>query len=163
MEHLCFIFLLVCTCFWIIGRGTGDVRRRDIIEMCIVCFSTAMCIWIWQVKRLFSLHQSYAIGSAMASQITGVSIVYPTVCSGKDHQRKHQSSMSLTFVMEFTRLPVISSHKTTITRKRFPFDDVIMKTKFWMECATQQPFLGILSRYPACIQVTGTHLKEVLS
>ena len=35
--------------------------------------------------------------SAMASQITGVSIVYSTVCSGAD-QRKHQNSASLAFM-----------------------------------------------------------------
>ena len=35
--------------------------------------------------------------SAMASQITGVSIVYSTVCSDTD-QRKHQSSALLAFV-----------------------------------------------------------------
>ena len=34
--------------------------------------------------------------SAMASRITGVTIVYLTVCSGAD-QRKHQSSASLAF------------------------------------------------------------------
>ena len=34
--------------------------------------------------------------SAMASQITGISDVYSTVCSGA-HQRKHQSSTSLAF------------------------------------------------------------------
>ena len=39
--------------------------------------------------------------SAMASQITGVSIVCWTVCSAAD-QSKHQSSASLAFVMEFT-------------------------------------------------------------
>ena len=35
--------------------------------------------------------------SAMASQITSLTIVYLTVYSGTD-QRKHQSSMSLAFV-----------------------------------------------------------------
>ena len=35
--------------------------------------------------------------SAMASQITGISIVYPTVCSGAD-QRKHHSYSSLAFI-----------------------------------------------------------------
>ena len=39
--------------------------------------------------------------SAMASQITGVSIVCSTVCSGAN-QRKHQSSASLVFVRETT-------------------------------------------------------------
>ena len=42
-------------------------------------------------------HNSEVIISTLASQITGVSIVYSTVCSGAD-QRKHQSSASLVFV-----------------------------------------------------------------
>ena len=42
-------------------------------------------------------HYSDVIMSAMASQITGVMIVYSTVCSGAD-QRKHQSSVSLVCV-----------------------------------------------------------------
>ena len=46
----------------------------------------------------------------MASHITGISIVYSTVCSGKD-QRKHQSSASLAFVRGIHRWPVISRTK----------------------------------------------------
>ena len=46
----------------------------------------------------------------MASQITGVLIVYSTVFSGAD-QRKHQSSALLAFVREIHRLPVISRSK----------------------------------------------------
>ena len=42
-------------------------------------------------------HYSDVIMSTMACQITGVSIVYSTVCSGAD-LRKHQSSASLAFV-----------------------------------------------------------------
>ena len=41
-------------------------------------------------------HYSDVLMSAMASQITSVSIVYSTVCSGAD-QRKHQSSASVAF------------------------------------------------------------------
>ena len=63
--------------------------------------------------------------STMASQITGVSIVYSTICSGGD-QRKHQSSTSLAFMRGIHRWPVNSPHKRPITRKMFPFDDVIM-------------------------------------
>ena len=62
---------------------------------------------------------------AMASQITSVSIVYSTVCPGID-QRKHQSSASLAFVRGIHRGPVNSPHKGPVTRKMFPFDDVIM-------------------------------------
>ena len=49
---------------------------------------------------------------AMASQITGISIVYSTVCSDAD-QRKYQSSALLAFVKG-------------IHRKIFPFEDAIM-------------------------------------
>ena len=63
--------------------------------------------------------------NAMASQITSLTIVYSTVYSGAD-QRKHQSSVSLAFVRGIPRWPVNSPHKGPVTRKMFPFDDVIM-------------------------------------
>ena len=63
--------------------------------------------------------------SAMASQITTPMIVYSTVYSGVD-QRKYQSYASLAFVRGIHRLPVNSPHKGPVTRKMFPFDDVIM-------------------------------------
>ena len=63
--------------------------------------------------------------SPMASQITSLTIVYSTVYSGAD-QRKHQSSASLAFVRGIHRWPVNSPHKGPMTRKMFPFNDVIM-------------------------------------
>ena len=48
--------------------------------------------------------------NAMASQITGVSIICSAVCSGAD-QGKYHGSASLAFVREI---------------HQFPFDDVIM-------------------------------------
>ena len=62
---------------------------------------------------------------AMASQITSLTVVYSTVYSGAD-QSKHQSSASLAFVWGIHRGPVNSPHKWPVTRKMFPFDDVIM-------------------------------------
>ena len=62
---------------------------------------------------------------AMVSQVTSLSIVYSTIHSGAD-QRKHQSSASLAFVRGIHRWPVNSPHKWPITRKMFPFDEVIM-------------------------------------
>ena len=53
---------------------------------------------------------SDVIISAMPSQITCVSIVCSTVCSGAD-QRKHQSSVSLTIVIGIHRSHVDSTHK----------------------------------------------------
>ena len=70
-------------------------------------------------------HYNGVMMSAMASQITGASIVYSIVCSGKD-QRKHQTSASLTFVRGLYRWPVNTSHKGLVTENMFPFDDVIM-------------------------------------
>ena len=70
-------------------------------------------------------HYNDVIMSAMASQITSLTIVYTTVYSNTD-QRKHQSSASLVFVRGIHRGPVNSPHKGPVTRKMFPFDDVIM-------------------------------------
>ena len=61
----------------------------------------------------------------IASPITSLTIVYSTVYSDAD-QRKHQSSSSLAFVWGIYRGPVYSPHKWPVTRKMFPFDDVIM-------------------------------------
>ena len=64
---------------------------------------------------------------AMAPQITSLTIVYSTVYLGAN-QRKHQSSASLAFVRGIPRGPVNSPHKWPVTRKMFPFDDVIMES-----------------------------------
>ena len=70
-------------------------------------------------------HYSDVIMSAIASQITSLSIVYSTVFSVLD-QRKHQSSASLAFVWGIHRSPVNSPHKGPVTRKMFSFEDIIM-------------------------------------
>ena len=62
----------------------------------------------------------------IASQITSLTIVYSAVYLDAD-QRKHQSSASLAFVRGIHRGPVNSPHKWPVTRKMFPFDDVIIK------------------------------------
>ena len=56
----------------------------------------------------------------------GVPNHQPPVCLSAD-QRTHQSSASLAFVRWIHRWPVNSPHKWSVTRKMFPFDDVIMK------------------------------------
>ena len=61
----------------------------------------------------------------IASQITNLTNVYSNVYSDAD-QRKHQSSASLAFVRGIHRGPVNSPHEWPVTRKMFPFDDVIM-------------------------------------
>ena len=64
-------------------------------------------------------HYNDVMMSAMASQITSLTIVYSTVYSGAD-ERKHQSSASLAFGRG------IPCTIGPVPRKMFPFDDVIM-------------------------------------
>ena len=78
-------------------------------------------------------HYDDAIMGTVASQITCLTTVYSTVYSGAD-QRKHQSTTSLAFVRGIHRGPVNSPHKWPVTRKMFPFDDVIM---FYSPCVRQ--------------------------
>ena len=78
--------------------------------------------------QILDVHYNDVIMSAVASQITRLTIVYSTVYSGAD-QRKHQSSASLAFVRGIHRGPVNSPHKWLVSRKMFPFDDVIMQGK----------------------------------
>ena len=73
-----------------------------------------------------TVHYSDIIMGAIASQITSLTTVYSSVYSDAD-QRKHQSSASLAFVHGIHRRPVKSLHIGAMTRKMFPFDDVIMR------------------------------------
>ena len=74
---------------------------------------------------VLSSHYSDVIMGAIASQIISRTIIYSIVHSDTD-QRKHQSSASVAFVRGIHRGPVNSPHKWPVTRKMFPFDDVIM-------------------------------------
>ena len=72
-------------------------------------------------------HYSGVILCAVASQITGVSIVCSTVWSSTD-QRKYQSSASLAFVKGIHLWPVDSPHKGPVTRKCFH----LMTSSWWL-------------------------------
>ena len=80
---------------------------------------------VLQTDTVSTDHYNDVIMGVIASQITSLTIVYSIVYSGTD-QRKHQSSASLAFVQGIHRGPVNSPHKWPVTRKMFPFDDVIM-------------------------------------
>ena len=71
------------------------------------------------------MHYNDVIISALASQITSLTIVYSTVYSGAD-QIKHLSSATLAFVWGIRRWLINSPHKGPVMRKMLPFDDVIM-------------------------------------
>ena len=84
------------------------------------------------LSKIILDHYCDVIMGVMASQITSLTIVYSTICSGAD-QRKHQSSASLVFVWGIHRWPVNSPHKSPVTRKMFPFDDVAMSPQISMQ------------------------------
>ena len=75
--------------------------------------------------KLYWLHYSDVRRGAIGCQIISPTIVNSTVYSGAD-RRKHQSSASLALVREIHQWLVNSPHKGPVTRKMFPFDDVIM-------------------------------------
>ena len=94
------------------NRSTSETRAR----------------FIYLARKGLSNERHYddVIMGTIASQITSLAIVYSTVYSGAD-QSKHQSSASLAFVWGIHRGPVNSPHKWPVTRKMFPFDDVIIE------------------------------------
>ena len=71
----------------------------------------AMDMWTSSARRIY---YSDVIMGAMASQITSLTFIYPTVYSGAN-QRKHQISPSLAFVRGIHRWPVNSPHKMPVT------------------------------------------------
>ena len=66
--------------------------------------------WHSHMTRRLGIHYNDVMMSAMAYQITSLTIVYSVVYSGAD-QRKHQSSASLAFIRGIHRWPVNSPHK----------------------------------------------------
>ena len=84
--------------------------------------------------QITGTHYSDVIMSTISSLISSLTIVYSTVYSDAD-QRKHQSPASLAFVRGIHRRPVNSPHKWPVTRKMFPFDDVIMDQLICGACA----------------------------
>ena len=117
------------------------------------CFM-AVCVmhkrWLWLTEArlciyMYTSHCNDVIMSATASQITSLTIVYSTVYSGTDH-RKHQSSASLAFVRGIHRWPGNSPHKWPVTRKMFPFDDVIIVNCWSANCSASSRYMNRLNQ-----------------
>ena len=93
------------------------------------------------LANIDDMHYNDVIMSTIASQISGVTIVYSTVSSGIN-QRKHQSSASLASCAGIHRRPVNSPHKCPVTRKMFRFDDVIMWSFHHLKYILKQRLFG---------------------
>ena len=116
--------------------------------------------------RFNHYHYNDVIMGTIASQINSLTIFYSIVYSDAD-QRKHQSSASLAFVRGIHRGLVNSPHKWPVTRKMFPFDDVIMFTVTPHVCPTATAFSSLnvsyiikLSFHPSTELVEYTDLKN---
>ena len=108
--------LVVCATIY-----CNQIARRWIFhQIWNVCEKSLVKWALWM-----DFHYSDIIMGQIASQITSLTIVYSTIYSDAD-QRIHQSSTSLAFVQGIHRQLVNSPHKWPVTRKMFPFDDVIM-------------------------------------
>ena len=142
--------ILKCTCTYLQSRWNCNHRAQWVwskerctlkvttmwptfcirhVQMLFLEWKLLYCDWDSSLLRSTVIqhwfHYNDVIMGAIASQITSLTIVYSIVYSDAD-QRKHQSSASLAFVRGIHRGPVNSPHKWPVTRKMFPFDDVIM-------------------------------------
>ena len=106
---------------WTLNQNENFVFQENVSETSAqslsFCCNLNVLNELW--LRVGSFHDCDAVMSAMASQITGASIVYITVCWGAE-QRKYRNSAPLAFVRGIHRWPVNSPHKGSLTRKIFP-------------------------------------------
>ena len=124
-------------------------------NMCIITYGLIFpdntdCIPTYNESVIMPIHYSDVTMGATASEMTHISTVCSTVCSGA-HQRKHQISSSLAFVRRIHQSPVDFPHQGLVTRKMFPFDDVIMQ-RFKTGCLITQLY------HTATIQITDCFL-----
>ena len=115
---------------WLSDRTVSSFSRPFPSCDDILCISVVHNNGSSRRRHVYYIHYTDVIMGAIASQkkiasqITRLTIVYSTVYSDSD-QRKHHSSASLAFVWGIHRGPVNSPHQWQVTRKMFPFDDVI--------------------------------------
>ena len=108
-------------------------------------------------------HCGDAIMSTMASQIISLSIVCSTVCSGAD-QRKTSKLRVTGLCVGNSPEPVNSPHKGPVTRKMFPFDDVIMQSPLVqvLTCRFLTPTLCLNLCWLVSIRSQGTNFIDIL-
>ena len=108
-HRVCLWLWFVVVCYLPISPYSVGLLHCHWVYL-ITHWGLVMHIYISKLTIIISDHYSDVTMGMMASQVTGVSIVCSTVCSGT-HQRKHQSSVSLAFVRGIHRWLVNSLHK----------------------------------------------------
>ena len=119
--------------------------RVDTKVICLPTFSIFSCKTCYMLYKMWGMAQCHAktkriiLGIQCAirplrwrhNDHSGVSNHQPHGCLlnrlFRCKSKKHQSSASLAFVREIHRGPVNFPHKWPVTRKMFPFDNVIMQ------------------------------------
>ena len=99
------------------------IRKMFQFDDVIMNFVNMATFSFWQCSN--DLYTIYFLCKFHILILIGVWSVYSAVCSGAD-QRKLQSSASLAFVRGIHRGPANSPLKGAVTRKIFPFDDVMI-------------------------------------
>ena len=127
----------ICVSNWtIIGsdNGLSPGRRQSIIWtnawILLIRASGTNFDEIWSEIHTFSFKKMHLKMSSGKWRPFCIELNVLTVYS-VTYQRKHQSSPSLAFVRGIHWRPVNSPHIRPVTRKMFPFDDVIMITSAW--------------------------------
>ena len=112
------------------------VSERSSYNIKLVILKHISRIDVWSIScgvvlRWMLWHYDDVKMSAMASQITSLTIVYSTVYSR--HRSKKTSKLRVTGLCAGNSPgPVNSPHKGPVTRKMFPFDNVIMRPYWWL-------------------------------
>ena len=122
-----------------------------------------ICCWSPGIWSDTTHHYIDVIMSAVASQITSLTIVQSIVYSVVD-ERKLQSCASLAFVWGIHHWPVNSPRKWPVTRKMFPLDDVIMsfrKSVAGISAFLKHTAASLCIRKCNCLHVKLHHGHEV--
>ena len=144
-PHIWKLFKPVVNIWWLSLWRYNDygVSRR---EQKVICWR-----WYYPVLRSFIIllrNTTASLMGAMASQIPASPLFTQPFIQGAD-QGKHISSASLAFVRGIHRGPGNSLQKWPVTRKMFPFDDVIMVFLSTLPLLRPQYF-GITSSIRTC-------------
>ena len=101
-----------------------------------------MAVNIFGTQSWYYFHYSDVIMSTMAPQINGVSIVCSTVGSGEDKTIKQVSKLRVTGLCAGNS-PVTGEFpaQRPLTRKMFPFDDVIMHIAWYFLLLNMMPLI----------------------
>ena len=115
-----------CMFNWVFAWIGISNQTPDIIFTQPDVYGAYCAVFVTGARQLMIRPYNDVIMTVMASQIPASRLFTQPFIQGAD-RRKHQSSAPGAFVRGIRRWPVNSPHKWPVTRKMFPFDDIIMR------------------------------------